>query len=197
MHLLSPSTPHLYNYIVITNKKTNCLLTFTINDSLFKWLKNHQIKQSGIPPFHFPRLACHIFVCSIIKFICEHSALWPHRGELVSDMSHIATSAQNGGDASIASGQHTAFAFSTRNQKHLFSNPGMLSNLALRHWRVYRLWATEGSKWNCQSHTVHGTNTNRESKSWKGWPSPLCQWWRKTQWSVSSLLSALSSLVQF
>lgn len=57
----------------------------------------------------------------------------------VSDMSHTATSAQNRADALIAGGQHAAFAFSTRNQKHLFSNPGMLSNLVLRHWHVYRV----------------------------------------------------------
>lgn len=81
------------------------------------------------------------FVCFSIKFMCKHYALLPHGGELVSDMSHIATSAQNRADASIAGGQHAAFAFSTRNQKHLFSNPGMLSNLVLRHWRVYRVWS--------------------------------------------------------
>lgn len=80
-----------------------------------------------------------LWFCFSIKFICKHYALLPHREELVSDMSHIATSAQTGGDASIAGGQHAAFAFSTRNQKHLFSNPGMLSNLVLRHWHIYRL----------------------------------------------------------
>lgn len=61
-------------------------------------------------------------------------------------MSHIAMSAQNRADAWIAGGQHAAFAFSTRNQKHLFSNPGMFSNLVLCHWRVYRVrshWSVE------------------------------------------------------
>lgn len=55
---------------------------------------------SSILPF----LVCPICVCFSIKFICKHYALLPHRRELVGDMSHIATSAQDGRDASIAGG---------------------------------------------------------------------------------------------
>lgn len=95
-------------------------------------------KQTGTLPFHSALFEPLSFVFRF-KFTCKHYALLPHGGELVSDMSHIATSAQNRADASTAGGQHAAFAFSTRNQEHLFSNPGMLSNLVLRHWHVYRV----------------------------------------------------------